>query len=265
MGNKKIKFIYIVGVEGCGHHGLIPVVHKALNSYKNSGNENITVHVHWTKLRDIFHKLWSFSGYLPFDINRGINKRKTEKTVKDLNDKALKMNKVHFILESRSFPSDRYRRCFNQWNIKEMADIFKPYADIFYLVLHRDPIAMTFSHKDFDGGLRQHAKVVARFLRYLNCKLAEVDTEFFRVINYEDLIDNQKSIGLALSNFLGIPLQDIREGLKAIRRSKKDWKTQMSYNDQKWMRKFFETGKANNWSIFTNPQHNILNQKRHST
>lgn len=255
--NNKVSFIYVVGVEGCGHHGLSLIIENAIKNFKETSGEKVIVYRYLPKLRDIFCEFWYSTDYTPFDVKRDIIKE----IFKESFHKKLETECKYFILEDNSFPSELRRGLDKQWDLEEMTELLRPYAKIHYLVLYRDPIAMTFSHKEYDGGLRNHALVVADFLEYLDSKLANLGSEVFRVINYKDLIDKQKALGPALAGFLGLPLKDIQEGFKYIRRSKKDWRIQMPDDDKKWMLNFFTPNKSSKWPIFINSKYNIFNCK----
>ena len=232
MREKTNTFIFIVGCEGCGHHGLEPVIETAIN------NSGANLYFKWGPLRNIFNELWYAKKQVTENARQILSK--IENT---------------YIFESNSFPAFNFRTVDAQWDLEEMTNLLRPYAKIRYLVLHRDPIAMAFSHKDFDGGLRNHAKVIATFLKYLNLKLSKIDSNLFTVINYEDLLEKQDALASPLAHFLGLSEQDIKTGFKHIRKSTKDWRVQMNLEDRGWMKEFF---KEHQYPIFNDSSFNIL-------
>jgi len=53
-----LKFTYIIGVEGCGHHGLCPLVHIATTRSHEVRELGGEVYSRWTPLREVFSALW---------------------------------------------------------------------------------------------------------------------------------------------------------------------------------------------------------------
>lgn len=163
-----------------------------------------------------------------------------------------------FVIEDNSFPSGMNRDLARQWDIVEMVKLLKPFADIKILALYRDPVATTFSHEMWDGGLTNHAKLIAEFLEYLNKKLLRLNPAGVRSIHYEDLVDHQDQLTEPLSRYLDIDPESIRIGFQQVRKSKKDWRTQMSLADRDWMTRFFDKERLALWPVFTDPDYSLL-------
>lgn len=70
-----------------------------------------------------------------------------------------------------------------------------------------------------------------------------------------------EQLSASLNRILTEEIEDIQEGFKYIRRSKKDWRIQMPDDDKKWMLNFFTPNKSSKWPIFINSKYNIFNCK----
>lgn len=252
--NAKLKYIFVAGVEGCGHHGLNPVIANALKNSQEIRRTNGVVITNKRRLKRIFNWYWCKSHPIPFTkimvtamINRffRVERRKTRKN-----------NHVRIIIEDNSFPAGTNRDLNKQWDIIEMMELVRPYADeIYFIGLYRDPIAATFSHKGFDGGLLQHARVVKKSQTYINDQLSRLGTAKKLFIRYEDLIDRQKKVGPVIAEFLGIDDKDVETGFSEIRPSKKDWRRDMSPQDQEKMLAIFSDEEAKkHWPLYANAQ-----------
>lgn len=253
-----LRFTYIVGIEGCGHHGLCPLVHIASTRSREVLELQGEVYSRWPPLREVFSALW-YTRHQSM-TRREVAREQVRGLMNALEERTKQIDSTIFVIEDNSFPSADKRSVSLQWDISEMYELIRPYAEISFLVLYRDPVAMTFSHPEFDGGLVKHAHVIAAFLQYLNSKLQDLPSELYTVINYEDLIERKEDLITPMSRFLRLSEDAVRQGFTHIRRSNKDWRTQATQENQKWMVEFFSKGHCGLWPIFTNSEHNILNR-----
>jgi hypothetical protein len=253
-----LRFTYIIGVEGCGHHGLCPLVHTPSTHSREVRELNGEVYSRWPPLREVFSALWYTQHQTT--AQRLAAREQIKGLMVALKERAKQIDSTIFVIEDNSFPSADKRSILLQWDIVEMTELVRPFAEITYLVLYRDPIAMTFSHPEFDGGSFNHARVTATFLQYLNSKLQKLPSDLYTVINYEDMIERKESMITPMSRFLRLSEDAIRLGFAHIKKSNKDWRTQTPQEYQKWMIDFFSKERCDLWPIFTNPKHNILNR-----
>ena len=69
----KFIFVFVAGIEGCGHHGLNPVISQA---YEHAYPEG-TIIREWRKFKSACNRLWCKSHLLPF--TRTLAKNKIQK------------------------------------------------------------------------------------------------------------------------------------------------------------------------------------------
>jgi hypothetical protein len=143
----KIKFIYIIGVEGCGHHGFLPIVE---NTIKSSLKDKANLYSRWSELRKVFDRIWLAKNPL---INM-LGKFQLDRLFVRLKSAQLMLDDAVYILEGNSFPSKDRRTPDGGWNLYQLYERVRRYSEVYLIVLNRDPIATTFSHKDWDGGLK---------------------------------------------------------------------------------------------------------------
>ena len=212
------KILIILGVEGCGHHGLRAICF------------------------DIFlQRLKDNSGI----INEVIFKRNEiishpSLTTSNLDSNPPKVNLQKFfakcdadiILRDCSYP---YRQ---QRNVNMFGSLLKFYKDLSEFtevrVLHlkRNIFNTINSHCNWDGGLLNHTKVICEFDNYLTNETSTLRSNNIKVheLNYED-IPTKKGIE-TISSFLSVNSEVVETSIKLVfKTSQKDFK-QLLNNQQ---------------------------------
>jgi hypothetical protein len=243
----KLKLVFVAGVEGVGHHGLNPVLKKSFEVSQQIQETSGSVILDKKRLKRVFNMLWChenspwivqkwaqwYSRYF-FSKEQGI---------------ALKNKQVRIFIEGNSFPAGRYRNPDRQWDLQEMINIVSPYAEIKFIALYRDPIASTYSRQNMDGGLHNHAPVVKESLKYVNSQLSLIDPKDLLVVHYEDMINRKEEFAKVVAGYLGIRQSDVEEGLKLVRQSTKNWRHDLSAEDQNRLLDVFPPGCEKDWPI----------------
>ena len=164
--------IHIIGVEGCGHHGLESVI---VNILQKSNK-----YVHKQKLNNII---------LPKSRNCDKN-RNFEKEV----ELYLK-NKNYLIYTDDSYPSGNNRTINEHKNIIRIYDTISKYQPIIFIYLKRNIYNAINSHPKFDGNIINHTKVIKETKKYIENQiklLRDKNVKIFE-LNYEDI---DKNIGI---------------------------------------------------------------------
>jgi hypothetical protein len=248
----KLIYIFVAGVEGCGHHGLNPVIANALahsRLVRDSGGEIVR---NKRRLKRIWNWYWCYSH--PFGFTRPLVRAMINRFFREERKKSRRNNQVRVVVEDNSFPAGDHRDPRKQWNIVEMIDMVRPYADEIYLLgLYRNPMAAVFSHPELDGGFLPHAQVLKVALAYINTQLAQLSDLPQLFVRYEDLVHAQEQLAPVIAGFLGIEAADLQEGFKQIRASRKDWRRDMAREDQERLAPLFSDEVAQaNWPLFAN-------------
>lgn len=154
-----VTFVYIVGIEGAGHHALLPFV-TAIADATNHHIESPT-----TAFR---RELW-YSHY---------NKNTEHVQHHFLNYGKRIPHKNTAVLEYASFPFENNNRLSGLGSIKQdehydlewLYTTLRPVSDkvkMKYLYLSRDFYHAVTSHPELDGNFKQHAKGLETFLNHI--------------------------------------------------------------------------------------------------
>lgn len=246
----KLKYYYVAGVEGVGHHGLNPVLKKSLETSLQIQETKGEVITNKRRLKRVFNALWCYENP-SWLVRKWANWYSRYFFIKE-QQKAIKNKQVRIIIEDNSFPAGIYRNMDKQWNIEDMMRIVSPYAEVKFIALYRDPIASTYSRQNIDGGLHSHAPVVKESLKLVNNQLSKLDPDNLLVIHYEDMTDRQDSFSTKVAEYLGISKSDVKEGLKLVRKSNKNWRNDLSLQDQNRLHEVFPDGCETEWPILAN-------------
>ena len=246
-----IKYVYILGVEGCGHHGFFPAV---VNLIENSNPDRSIVYKRWKRLRNIFNEIWIDRNSASYD--KGV--AEIDRLMKKLLTKAQSENGVIYIIEDKSFPSSSIRDARKGWNLVELFQLMQQYAEVYLIMLNRDPIASTFSHMNWDGGFRGHAKVITNALDYLSESLQIIGTENFRSIAYEDLESNSEKITEALIKFIGLSYVNHSFVFQDFKTSIKNWRTSLNTEEKQWAMDLFYGDRSRKWQILSDDEHRLI-------
>ena len=188
---------WVIGLEGCGHHGLGPVAKQALS-------EAYTKHV--------------------------TSSRPLGRILEDPNPAQLSLRLANFFESApaqsthyidRSFPYGHVRR-----KLSEQKDIIAIYHELIkyravkLIHLVRCPYNTTNSHPDWDGGLLDHAQKLHSVNARINRQLAVFPGKINKV-RYEDIATSAQN----LSEIFEVPVATMERALeKRFKPSTKDYK-----------------------------------------
>ena len=190
----KATFLYIVGVEGVGHHGVSPAIASiAQYCQQHVLYEHKVLRTHFSHMSTL----------------------KFKTTLAQLTT-VLSPKSVLFI-EGSSFPTDRVRRnspdnnkrLFGLYNINWLYDQAKQAnVAIKFLHLTRDFYRTVASHPEFDGTFEKHAEVLHDYLWYIDTEYRSIEAKesgLWRQIKYEWFteMDNCTALAAAIVDFMG--------------------------------------------------------------
>lgn len=229
----KPKIIYIAGVEGTGHHGFGPML--AYPAVRKYGEGTFTW---WRSLREVLMKT------PPRHRRAKLRKLMTSMDIG---------SSPHFIFESASYPFGEEGRerwaagCEdpealqreeqsgnpgNSVDLGEFIELFQEYGEVKVLVLHRSLAAAAWSHKEWDDGLVEHARILVLFAEYLTKVLSGLNPDMWRWVAYEDVCKAHESGNFAaldpLADFLELPRAAMQRSFECFRPSKKNAAAEMA-------------------------------------
>ncbi len=195
-GNASVKptYLFIVGVEGVGHHGVSPAIASIAQScqqhviYEHPALRATLTHMNAIKFSSALGMLANFVA--PKNV---------------------------LFVEGSSFPTDkafRYapddtKRGFGLYNMRWLYDQAKIVnMDIKFLHLTRDFYRTVASHPEFDGTFEKHAEVLHDFLWYIDREYRSIEAQesgLWRQIKYEWFtdMDNCQALASAIVDFMG--------------------------------------------------------------
>lgn len=173
--------IHVIGLEGCGHHGIEPIFEELIK-YKNK-------YIKKDKLHEICNLCCENGNYINFENNAYHYLRQHH-------------NKIFFIDDS--YPSGRNRNIDDQWNIVKLYDVLSKKQKVILIHLKRNMINSINSHPTLDGGIFKHAEKLCKINRYIEDnlkKLKEMGVDIIE-INYENI--NSQETANKISKILDI-------------------------------------------------------------
>ncbi|KAL3807990.1 hypothetical protein ACHAXA_000960 [Cyclostephanos tholiformis] len=199
-GRTNCQIIYVLGVEGSIHHGLVPVI-KSLAERQSDYRPGMGYDVvkgHELLRSAIFESSCIDEG----SEEEGPCVERGDLSMKDPNSVQTLLGEIcpdpydfrsrHVIIEGNSFPSGREKENYRvtrqaNWammtpeeiansetalnhptNLYDFYDSFGPYLDVRFVVLHRPYLETIASHPKFDGGPRMHSVVISGFIILLS-------------------------------------------------------------------------------------------------
>jgi hypothetical protein len=142
-------FVHIIGLEGCGHHGLFPILSQAVT--KTHGGDEYNRFFR-NRPRNAFNGMYC-RNYSKRDCIRGAV------------DFLGRIPSDSIMLEDNSYPSGNNRDIGNQWDIHEIYHILKDHCEVRFAHLTRNIFNMVNSRREFDANLQAHAEKIAEIGR----------------------------------------------------------------------------------------------------
>ena len=162
--SSKCQIVYVLGVEGSGHHGVSDVLIQTL------ANEQDDIEL---RFRD-------------HDFRKIMTARDSAEIAPKMERICKAPNERTVIVEDTSFPTGlEYRKIYagrpamdvaaildikpHPLDLESLVDTFSPHADIKFVILHRPFFSVAVSHSEYkvDGGITGHGEVMSGHMRYL--------------------------------------------------------------------------------------------------
>jgi hypothetical protein len=210
---EKPLFMHLIGVEGCGHHGVFPIFETLLRQkFEGSG-------------RALFFR----RGLRPFI--HGLYYRKIPKhfCVAEMVT-FLEANPGAIIVEDNSYPSGKFREVNNQWDFAELHQLLIPHCAVRYIHLRRNIFNTVNSHPDWDGGLLGHAAKLAEIGRYMDGKLAALKADGVEIAELD--YDRMEEQAAEIAALTGCGVEDAEQAIATVfRKSDKDYRRLLASPD----------------------------------
>ncbi len=259
MPERHYQFIFVIGVEGSGTTMLTGILGKPARVVGLGGSwEATTIPRHDKEallLRAKFNratlKLWDRAASWAEHLEA---KQSLARTI----DRLLRMEKyahATHVLYKRSAPfkkspgyylRDRYR--------PDLSDLPEVFGDLRIIAIYREPRASTHScfRRRFREELRQCAVISEEQLTYLSAQLASLDRSLYRIINYEKFCAAPQNVVRELSNFCGLPADELASGVEqreVAEGMNERWRRELAPADRDFLDGFFDDRRLAQWQF----------------
>jgi hypothetical protein len=218
-----MNFVYVVGVEGVGHHGVTP----ALSVIAKSCGQLV--------------------GYEPLSLrtaHRHANAEQYSTTLARWGLGGHKGARGVTIIEDQSFPTDgvlrnsslQAKKGTNEYNIEWLYNrVREANTNVRFFHLTRDFYRTASSHVEFDGGFQRHAVVLKNFLDHIKSEYELIEKRqqgLWRQIHYEWFTEmrNCPALVSAIIDFMGWNQCDVDFACKVLHRTLRN-STKRSINE----------------------------------
>ncbi len=227
------------------------------NLIQSSLNQPANLYSRDQKLRNQFNRIWLSNN----PLKNLLGKFQTKQLLRKMKRHSSNVDDCVYILEDNSFPSDTNRKVGQGWDLFKLYGLIRQFAEIRLIVLNRNPIAATFSHKDWDGGFRPHADVIAKHLDYLASVIQKIEVSHVRNISYEDLSAYPIQTVKGIIEFLSLPNADHNSAYKDFKASKKNWRASLDPEEVQWAESVFYGERSKSLEILSNPEQSIIKNR----
>mmetsp|Transcript_38526 Transcript_38526/g.46560 ORF Transcript_38526/g.46560 Transcript_38526/m.46560 type:complete len:397 (+) Transcript_38526:411-1601(+) len=206
----KCLVVPVVAIEGSGHHGYNLILGQISKQMDEAGTH-------------IGHK---FPGTpkIAHVLNQNNYERATEMYESWSRNCNKGENRTCITYGGCSFPCSRSPWVFRlkqekrwkpkNWNwlmknghpmhITKFYDMVKPFCDVKFLLVHRNLVDVSWTHKTWDGGLKNHAEVMIFFAKYIDVSFSKLPSDVWTRFNYEDIwTEDRDKVFAALAEWLG--------------------------------------------------------------
>lgn len=210
MTTNKPLFIHLIGLEGCGHHGVFPIFKQVLSDKYAGMDKQLCFR---TGLRGFFHAAY-YKG-LPKNL-----------VFEDLH-KFLYHNPEAIFVDDNSYPSSTYREPRQQWDFAEIHAQLRDKCDVRFVRVRRNVFNTVNSHRDWDGGLMGHAQILARIQGFIDEKFVALEGQGIPLFDLD--YDNIESSASVIAEIADCEEASVTAAIEAVfTPSAKDYADQLS-------------------------------------
>ena len=182
-------FIFVIGLEGCGHHGLSAVVKRSLKNASKTSRFTVK------EMRSIRQSL------LPEIFGESVVQQLKE----NIAATSLLYKEVDCLYEDTSFPADKRRKIQQQYKISDEYFYFAKIGKLKVIHLKRNMYNTINSHPRWDGGIIKHARVLNQIeTKVIQSGLCDLKSRGGQIVELEyEKINTEEGIDI-ITNILEI-------------------------------------------------------------
>ena len=214
MSDKKPLLLFLIGVEGAGHH-----LTRAFLKYFFQ-KERVTS----------IDKAFPFLLYRWDAVQDYLKKQNLNLNTREENSLAISRvlknySQSNYMFSSASFPYGLKRDALRRPDIIDMVELMEPYFELRPMIIYRDPISCAYSavRREFNDNALHQARIVEDNLIFIRQQI-ETSGLDYRSISYESFISNLDIYSKIFEEWWGVDSLLFEQGKKEIRQpsSKKE-------------------------------------------
>lgn len=234
MSSSKIKFLFLVGVEGTGHSMIRSMLKPIIGQpyFVDQGEWHSQMMNFWDPDASLKQRL------------KG--KNAIEKSIKKY------FNDLYtHLLDTASFPYNQPRNSLRRFDILELIDILKDFCEVRLLVLYRNPISTTYSsvRRGFVKHPYLQAQIIEDNLIFLNAQLSQIPPELFKILIFEDFLAQPESYIKPLSQWWSLNELKLQEGIEFLKSP--TTLDEIPIKIKQCLNDFFTSSRINQWPLLT--------------
>ena len=232
----KPKFLFLLGVEGSGHHMLTAFLRHFFN------NQNVVQHGNWHPF--LFNR-WDALGVIqksaPNLTYQDLKLRLSE-LISQYSDDALLFSGV-------SFPYGRERDTLRRPDIIDTFELLSEVVEFRPIFVYRDPVSCAYSalRRGFNKNALHQARIVEDNLLYVKAQLQACELEF-KSLSYEHFVEAPSQYQAALHDWWGVDSESFDAGIQELRPATE--KNEIPEEVKVVLDAFFSTARLNQWADF---------------
>ena len=243
---KKIKFLFLIGVEGTGHH----MIRSVLADYCQQ--DNFVEHGKWDELLVDY---WDADKRFKIE-----NETQESSKFTNIREKLASIfqgyknqNVTHLFESVASFPYCQPRQSLRRPDIIEFEDLVSSdLVETKYLILYRNPVSTTYSaiRRGFTDNIYLQAKIVESNLIYIEKQFSQLPKESYKVMHFEVFLDDPILYSKQLSQWWNLDEEIVLKGLENLRQPLPY--SQIPTKEKEILENFFTPRRIHQWESFYN-------------
>ena len=235
-----MKFLFLVGAEGSGHHMFRAILgpHIASSWFSFEGNW----HGPLTELWDESISWERFSGFSDRQVH-------FEQNIRPILTRLQNRGVTH-CYENASFPFNNPRNPLRRPDLVEFDRLMGGIADCRYLVLYRDPVSMAASamRRGFTDNPYLQCKILEDNLIYIAAQMGLLGVDRYRTLCFEAFVADPERYADSLAGWWELDSDLLKSGIKNLRAPGSSH--QSSQTVQSILSGFFDGKRIEQWARF---------------
>lgn len=238
MSKKKPLLLFLIGVEGSGHH-----LTRAFLTHFFQKEEVV-----------LLDKVFPFLFYRWDALQDNLQKESPKLTTREEYSSAIatvmkNSPQLNFMYSSASFPYGLKRDTLRRPDIIDVIELMEPYFEFRLMLIYRDPISCAYSavRRKFNDNALHQARIVEDNLIFIKQQI-EASGLDYRSVSYENFISKPDSYSKMFEQWWDINSVSFQKGKQQIR--KPTSKKEIPSDTLKLLEEFFSPLRRQQWESF---------------